>query len=89
MGRFMQYYRENARYGERSYGFVARVGIERLKSILIDDSEGEAARLDREIEAAVAAYRDPWTEGRHPHEPTQFADAAPIRSENEAAGAAL
>ncbi len=89
MGRFMQYYRENARYGERSYGFVARVGIERLKSILIDDSEGEAARLDREIEAAVAAYRDPWTEGRHPHEPTQFTDAAPIRSENEAAGAAL
>ncbi len=89
MGRFIQYYRENARYGERSYGFVARVGIERLKSILIDDSEGEAARLDREIEAAVAAYRDPWTEGRHPHEPTQFADAAPIQSENEAAGAAF
>lgn len=89
MGRFMQYYRENARYGERSYGFVARVGIERLRSILIDDSEGEAARLDREIEAVVAAYRDPWTEGRHPHDTTQFADAAPIRNESEAAGAAV
>jgi nitrite reductase (NADH) large subunit len=89
MGRFMQYYRENARYGERSYGFVARVGLERLRSILIDDSEGQAARLDREIEAAVAAYRDPWTEGRHPHEPTQFAEAPAIRNESEAAGAAV
>jgi len=89
IGRFMQYYRENARYGERSYGFVARVGIERLRSILVDDSEGESARLDQEIEAAVAAYRDPWTEGRQPHEPTQFAEAASIRNESEAAGAAV
>jgi nitrite reductase (NADH) large subunit len=89
MGRFMQYYRENARYAERSYGFVARVGIERLRSILIEDSDADAARLDREIEAAVAAYRDPWTEGCHPHEPSQFADAAPIEIETEAAGLAV
>ncbi|MGB6554489.1 MAG: nitrite reductase large subunit NirB [Candidatus Binataceae bacterium] len=89
MGRFMQYYRENAHYAERSYGFVARVGIERLRSILIEDSDADAARLDREIEAAVAAYRDPWTEGRHPHEPSQFADAAPIEIETEAAGLAI
>ncbi len=84
IGRFMQYYRENARYGERSYGFVERIGIERLRAILIEDSEGQAARLDQEIEAAVAAYRDPWVEGRQPYEPTQFAEAAPVQ--DEAAG---
>ena len=28
-GRFMQYYRENARYLERTYGFVERIGIDR------------------------------------------------------------
>ncbi len=82
MGRFMQYYRENARYAERSYGFVERVGIERLKALLLTDSE-ETARLDREIEAAVAAYRDPWAEGSQPYHPTQFADAAHIETQPE------
>lgn len=84
IGRFMQYYRENARYGERSYGFVERIGIERLRAILIEDSEGQAARLDQEIEAAVAAYRDPWAEGRQPYEPTQFTEEAPVQ--DDAAG---
>jgi nitrite reductase (NADH) large subunit len=78
MGRFMQYYRENARYAERSYTFVQRIGIERLRSILIEDSEGEAARLDCAIEAAVAAYRDPWAEGAAPMEPNQFGGMVPI-----------
>jgi len=87
MGRFMQYYRENARYAERTYGFVERIGIERLKAILVEDSEGAAARLDQEIAIAVAAYRDPWGEGGDPIEPTQF--AAPVTSEREAEAAAL
>jgi nitrite reductase (NADH) large subunit len=82
MGRFMQYYRENGRYAERSYAFVQRLGIERLRAILVDDSEGEAARLDGEIEAAVAAYHDPWLERDHPHEPTQFADARVVGAES-------
>lgn len=82
MGRFIQYYRENARYAERSYAFVERLGIERLRAIVVDDAEGEAARLDREIAAAAAAYRDPWSEGAAPIEPTQFAEAVAV----EAAG---
>ncbi len=81
MGRFIQYYRENARHAERSYGFVQRVGIERLRATLVDDSEGEAERLDREIEAEVVAYRDPWNEGSQPYEPTQFAEAVPAEHE--------
>ena len=80
MGRFMQYYRENARYAERSYTFVERLGIERLRAILVDDSEGEGVRLDREMAATVAAYRDPWEEGATPAEPNQFSDALPIRN---------
>jgi nitrite reductase (NADH) large subunit len=53
MGRFMQYYRENAKYLERTYGFVQRLGIEQLRRILIDDAEGIGERLDKEIQAAV------------------------------------
>ena len=40
MGRFMQYYREHARYLERTYDFVERLGIEHLRQILVEDSEG-------------------------------------------------
>ena len=61
MGRFIQYYRENAKYLERTYGFAERVGIEHLHAVLIDDTEGICARLDAEIDKAVAAYRDPWS----------------------------
>jgi assimilatory nitrate reductase catalytic subunit len=78
MGRFMQYYRENARYAERSYSFVQRIGIERLRAVLIEDSEGEVGRLDQEVAAAVAAYTDPWAEGRQPYEPAQFEDASHV-----------
>ena len=40
MGRFIQYYRENAKYLERTHGFVERVGIEKLRAIVVEDSEG-------------------------------------------------
>jgi nitrite reductase (NADH) large subunit len=74
MGRFMQYYRENARYAERSYSFLERIGIEQLRALLVDDCEGDGERLDREMAATVAAYRDPWQEGAAPAEPNQFGD---------------
>jgi nitrite reductase [NAD(P)H] large subunit len=72
MGRFIQYYRENARYAERSPAFVERIGIDNIRAILLDESSEEAKRLDREIEAEVANYHDPWLEGRTPVELTQF-----------------
>jgi len=74
MGRFMQYYRENAKYMERTYDFVERIGIERLRQLLIEDCEGICARLDQEIQAAVDAYVDPWQqEAATPATPNQFA----------------
>ena len=76
MGRFMQYYRENAKYLERTYGFVERVGIEHIKSVLLDDSEGICERLDADIQASVDAYKDPWLEGEIPVHPNQFVSVA-------------
>ncbi|EDY16573.1 nitrite reductase (NAD(P)H), large subunit [Chthoniobacter flavus Ellin428] len=72
MGRFMQYYREHGKYLERTYGFVERIGIEPLKMILVEDSEGICARLDAEIQKAVDAYKDPWKEAELPAYPGQF-----------------
>ena len=72
MGRFMQYYREQARYLERTYDFVERFGIAQLKQILIDDSEGICAALDAAVQTAVDAFVDPWLEGNTPIHPLQF-----------------
>ncbi len=85
MGRFIQYYRENAKYMERSYGFVERLGIAHLRDVLVADSQGICARLDREIEAAVAAYVDPWaTDATTPAYPAQFAGPAAVMTEQGA-----
>lgn len=75
MGRFMQYYRENAKYLERTYDFVERVGIEPLRAILVDDSEGICQRLDQAIQAAIDAYVDPWQEAVQPATAHQFENA--------------
>lgn len=72
MGRFMQYYRENAKYLERAYGLVERLGIEYLRRVLVEDGEGICERLDREIQAAVDAYQDPWQEAEAPKTSNQF-----------------
>jgi nitrite reductase (NADH) large subunit len=74
MGRFMQYYRENARYAERTYDFVERIGLDTLRRILVDDDEGIAARLDIDMQAAVDAYADPWKEGDAPRTEAQFSE---------------
>ena len=76
-GRFMQYYRENAKYLERTHSFVERTGIEKLRSILVEDSEGIAERLDQAMQDSVDAYKDPWAEAYNQIEPNQFARTLP------------
>jgi nitrite reductase (NADH) large subunit len=74
MGRFMQYYREHAKYLERTFDFVERMGIDRLRAVLVDDVDGICGDLDAAIDAAAAAYVDPWQEATAPVHPSQFAD---------------
>jgi nitrite reductase (NADH) large subunit len=73
IGRFLQYYRENARYMERSYDFVPRLGIGAIRAVVVEDADGEAARLDAALDTAIEAYRDPWREAEEPVHPAQFA----------------
>ncbi|NJD67570.1 MAG: NAD(P)/FAD-dependent oxidoreductase [candidate division NC10 bacterium] len=72
MGRFIQYYREHGKYMERSHRLVERVGIERLRDLLVKDVEGIGARLDAEIERAIEARTEPWAEADEPVHPAQF-----------------
>jgi len=77
-GRFLQYYRENAKWLERTYAFVPRIGLEKIRSIVVDDSEGEAARLDAAVQHHADNHLDPWLEGAQPAEPGQFRTALPL-----------
>jgi nitrite reductase (NADH) large subunit len=76
-GRFIQFYRENAKYKERTYTFVERLGIERIRSVVVEDSEGLAAELDAAMQASVEAAYDPWKEGSAPKTPNQFSSVIP------------
>jgi nitrite reductase (NADH) large subunit len=78
IGRFIQYYRENAKYIERTYGFVPRIGIDRIRSVVVDDTEGIGSRLDSALQESVAAFRDPWKEAYAPATPNQFASLLPV-----------
>ncbi|MDV2475507.1 NAD(P)/FAD-dependent oxidoreductase [Rhodococcus zopfii] len=77
-GRFIQYYRENARWLERTYDFVPRLGIDRLQALLLHDEENIVTGLDERIAAAVAGYRDPWLERTTPKSPAQFVPSLPL-----------
>ncbi|MBG0561152.1 nitrite reductase large subunit NirB [Actinoplanes aureus] len=77
-GRFLQYYRENANWLERTYSFVPRIGIERIREIVVEDSDGIAAALDAAVEEAVQAYKDPWKERAVPATPGQFRTSLPL-----------
>ncbi|MDO3637618.1 nitrite reductase large subunit NirB [Mycolicibacterium arseniciresistens] len=77
-GRFLQYYRENANWLERTYAFVPRVGIEHLRAVVVDDGEGIAAGLDERMQKSVDAYRDPWRDGQDPVTEGQFRPSLPL-----------
>ena len=76
-GRFMQWYRENAKYKERTHTFIERMGLERARAVVVADSEGIGAALDAAMDAACAAVKDPWKERDTPKTPNQFASLLP------------
>jgi nitrite reductase (NADH) large subunit len=57
---FLQYYRENAEYLERTYGFVQRLGIEAIAKAVLDEGSGEPAALRERLAMAKEAVSDPW-----------------------------
>jgi len=72
---FLQHYRENAEYKERTYAFCERVGIEAIKAAVLDEASGEPAALRERFRIAKAAVlADPWLERRDPVHEKQFSE---------------
>ncbi|MDQ3849847.1 MAG: nitrite reductase large subunit NirB, partial [Actinomycetota bacterium] len=69
---FLQYYRENAEYKERTYDFVPRVGLDTVREQVLGEQTGRALR--ERLRLAKAAVADPWLERDDPYHPRQFSD---------------
>lgn len=70
---FLQYYRENAEYKERTYTFMENRGLEAIQAVVFDEVEGPALR-ERFHLAQAATIKDPWLERRKPAVPNQFSE---------------
>jgi nitrite reductase (NADH) large subunit len=43
-----------------------------VRAVVVEDRDGDGDRLDAELEKSLAAYVDPWLEGREPVTANQF-----------------
>lgn len=57
---YLQYYRENARYLERTSHWIGRVGLDHVKSVILDNEEERKALIARMDTALEALPGDPW-----------------------------
>ncbi len=60
-GAFLQLYREEARYLDRTVHYLERVGLDYVKKKILDDHEGRHALYERLL-FALSVERDPWVE---------------------------
>jgi len=70
-GAFIQKYREEARYLERTAPWVERVGLQTIKDAIVDDAENRRALHERFKISQQAAQIDPWkarADGDQAHE---------------------
>jgi len=59
---FLQLYREEARYLERTAPWIERVGLSYAKEKVVEDPENRKALYQRFLESQKYAQHDPWTE---------------------------
>jgi nitrite reductase (NADH) large subunit len=74
---FFQYYRENANYLERSYDFVERTGMEKIRRATVYATEEQKQGLRTRLVKSKNQASDAWLERRSPR-PSQFVQIEPI-----------
>ncbi|MBK9446553.1 MAG: NAD(P)/FAD-dependent oxidoreductase [Betaproteobacteria bacterium] len=76
-GAFLQLYREEGWYLERTCHYLERVGLEHIKGKIVEDAEGRKAYYNRLLDSLKNA-KDPWETSREEKPIKQF---IPIRLE--------
>jgi nitrite reductase (NADH) large subunit len=77
---FFQYYRENANYLERTYDFVERIGIEKIRKETVYAPEAARAGLLERLRRSKDRSYDAWLERDRPVENSQFVQIQPLEA---------
>ena len=78
---FIQLYREEARYLERTAPWIERVGVDYLKERIADDESGRDALAERFHYSQLFSQKDPWAEraqGADRHHHSHMAEVRPM-----------
>lgn len=71
-GAFMQLYREQARYLERTAPWIERVGLPFVKQHIVEEESRRKALYSRFLESQKVAQQDPWAERTTPEHRLEF-----------------
>ncbi|MCR9086691.1 MAG: nitrite reductase large subunit NirB [Rhodobacteraceae bacterium] len=63
---FVQLYREHAKYLDRPYKWVAKVGLDWVKAQVVEDANNRQALIDRFALSQSIYQKDPWAERANP-----------------------
>ncbi len=83
---FMQLYREEAHYLERTAPWIERVGLAYIKENIVEDAEKRKALYERFVHSQRIMQRDPWEEiandeaARRDFEPLEIAEPSSLES---------
>jgi nitrite reductase (NADH) large subunit len=77
---FFQYYRENGNYLERTYDFVERIGMEKIRRETVYAPRAEQDALLRRLAKSKELAPDAWLERNTPNNPTQFVQIEPMEA---------
>jgi nitrite reductase (NADH) large subunit len=59
---FMQLYREDGHYLERTAPWIERVGLKSVQARIVDDADNRQALAERFYASQETAQHDPWAE---------------------------
>jgi nitrite reductase (NADH) large subunit len=78
---FIQLYREEARYLERTAPWIERVGVDYLKQRIVNDESGRDSLAERFHYSQLFSQKDPWAEraqGADRHHHSHMAEVRPM-----------
>ena len=78
---FVQLYREHAKYLDRPYKWLAKVGLDWVKAQVVDDPANRAALIARFDLSQSIYQRDPWADRATPQAQADFAPLVDLTRE--------
>jgi nitrite reductase (NADH) large subunit len=81
---YLQLYREEARYLERTAPWIERVGLTHVRERIVDDAPGRRALCARFLESQKYSQVDPWAERAAGKDAAEFAPLRAVAADADA-----